>query len=448
MPMSQADLPRISKTTARRFVLGRQGLWPGRRWRGAAGVTTAMGACEAIQMDPLAATARNHDLTLFGRVLDYTPALLDQVVYAQRGFFDYGGTIFLYPMNEIPYWRVHMRRRGELGRWADYSREHADLLEAARAELLARGPLANRDLAGNARVDSYRGRKDTSVAFYALWITGETMIHHRRRFERVYDLRANIVPPGIDYEADEPAAEAHFARKALAFPGIARARPWAARLGDYLYRQFAPAEGQARLQQLVEAGQVAALHIEDSKDVWYVLAEDLPALAELEAGRIPAAWQPLETTTLDEAVPLAPLDIVSARGRAKWLFGFDYIWEVYKPVHLRRWGYYTLPILYGDRLVARMDARLERPLPANGRGKRRAEDEADTVPAGGLLRIDGFWLEDDAPAAGQARPGRLDAQGYSCSPIRMGAFYARTLSARAEQRRSFQPRGRRAEGSG
>ena len=63
---------------------------------------------------------------------------------------------------------------------------------------------------------------------------------------------------------------------------------------------------------------------------------------------MPEAWAPLETTTTEEVVFLAPLDPVSARGRAKVLFGFDYVWEVYKPEHLRKYGYYTLPVLWGD----------------------------------------------------------------------------------------------------
>jgi uncharacterized protein len=74
---------------------------------------------------------------------------------------------------------------------------------------------------------------------------------------------------------------------------------------------------------------------------------------------------------------LAPLEIASARGRAKALFDFDYVWEVYKPVELRRWGYYTLPLLWGDRLVARFDSRLDR--------------------ANHCLKILGFWVEPDVP---------------------------------------------------
>ena len=103
------------------------------------------------------------------------------------------------------------------------------------------------------------------------------------------------------------------------------------------------------------------------------MAPDAPALMTLEAGDVPAEWQPLDTTTEEEAVFLAPLDIVSARGRARVWFDFDYVWEVYKPAHQRRWGYYTLPILYGDRLVARFDPKLDRTT--------------------NTLLINGLWLE-------------------------------------------------------
>ncbi len=92
----------------------------------------------------------------------------------------------------------------------------------------------------------------------------------------------------------------------------------------------------------------------------YALGSDAEVLRDLSAGRVPQAWTPLETTTTEEVVFLAPLDPVSARGRAKVLFGFDYVWEVYKPEHQRKFGYYTLPVLWGDRLVARFDSKLDR----------------------------------------------------------------------------------------
>jgi hypothetical protein len=94
--------------------------------------------------------------------------------------------------------------------------------------------------------------------------------------------------------------------------------------------------------------------------VHYALGSDAALLHELSAGRVPQAWAPLETTTMDEVVFLAPLDQVSARGRANVLFGFDYVWEVYKPAHQRTFGYYALPILWGERLVGRFDSKLDR----------------------------------------------------------------------------------------
>ena len=120
------------------------------------------------------------------------------------------------------------------------------------------------------------------------------------------------------------------------------------------------------------------VEVEGWSEPLYALAADVPILAALEAGEISAEWQPLDTTTEEEALFLAPLDIVSARGRAKVWFDFDYVWEVYKPAHQRRWGYYTLPILYGDQLVARFDPKLDRTT--------------------ATLQINGLWLETPALA--------------------------------------------------
>ncbi len=90
----------IHLTTARRFILGRQGLWPGRRWQGLAGTEQALRITEAVQIDPLIVIARNHDLTLHSRVIDYEPGHLDWLLYTDRLFFDYGGAIFIFPIDE------------------------------------------------------------------------------------------------------------------------------------------------------------------------------------------------------------------------------------------------------------------------------------------------------------------------------------------------------------
>lgn len=369
----------ISKQTARRFILGRQGLWPGRRWVGETGLIEAIHACEAIQMDPLQVVARSHDIALYGRVRDYQPADLARVMYERREFFDYGGGLFIYPMRELSYWRTPMRERERSQRWADFAATHPALLDEMRAELRRRGPLGNRDFKGYERVTSYRGSKDTSLALYYLWLTGETMIHHRQGFERVYDLRERIAPPQFDSVAPVDEAAAYFARKSLAFHGLLEERRLSGGLSMFAERNLSRAEGAIWLARLTAEGAIATLNIEGSRLRWLALADDLPLLVALEAGQLPAAWRPLDgSTTETEVTLLAPLEIVSARGRAGWLFDFEYIWEVYKPAAARRWGYYTLPILYGDRLVARLDPRLDR--------------------SASILRILGYWREPDAIA--------------------------------------------------
>jgi uncharacterized protein YcaQ len=214
MPMSS-----ISKVIARRYILGRQGLWPGRRWAGKTGAAQALRYIECVQMDPLNVIARSHDLALWGRVVDYQPEDLSDLLYQDREFFDYGGNLRIYPMNELPYWRVTMRRKGKEARWTQFAEQNHALLQEVRAEVRARGPLGNSDFTGRSRVSSYRGRKDSALALYYLWLTGKVMIHHRADFERVYDLRERVAPASLNYSAPAKEAEAYFAQKTLAFRG-------------------------------------------------------------------------------------------------------------------------------------------------------------------------------------------------------------------------------------
>ena len=369
----------ISKQTYRRFILGQQGLWPGRRFKGLRGAGAAIRQMEALQLDPLNIAARSQDIALYGRALDYKLEHLYQAAYEQRGFFDYGGTLFMYPMEEFPFWRLHMRHRQKFGlRWESYTHPPDDLLKFILDQLRERGPLGNRDFEGNrVRAWSYRGRKETSIALFYLWLIGEVMISNRKGFDRIYDLRERVVPKEWDYSASDADAEDHFSRKTISFHGIIRESAWRKEFASYVHRDVTREEAGSRVERLIEVGIVSRARVEGSRDDHLFLKEDQFRLSELEAGRIPKDWNPLGASTEEEVTFLAPLDIVSARGRAKKIFDFEYLWEVYKPVHQRRWGYYVLPILYGDDLVARLDPKLDR--------------QTNT------LHVLGFWLEDDAP---------------------------------------------------
>ena len=177
----------IDLDTARRFILGKQGLWPGRRWRGLQGAEQALRSMEYLQLDPLQVIARSQDITLHSRVLDYAPGMWETAAYEQRKFFDWGGWLALRPMDELPHWRVVMHRERDGSpdsdsRIVNMGREHAGAIEDVRAVLHERGVVSNRDfeMATRTRTHSYRGRKDSALALYYLWEMPSTVPQRRK----------------------------------------------------------------------------------------------------------------------------------------------------------------------------------------------------------------------------------------------------------------------------
>lgn len=393
----------IDIKTARRFILGKQGLWPGRRWRGLEGTTQALHAMEYLQLDPLQIIARSHDITLHSRVLDYAPGLWEEATYAQRGFFDWGGWLALRPMDELPYWRVimHRERDGHPDcdpRTRKSAQQHAEVIEEMRAILREQETVSNRDfdMAARKRTQSYRGRKDSSLALYYLWRTGEVMIHHRENFERVYALTEAVAPAELIRESSPSDADRFLFEKEISFWGLSRLQ----RTQDAYFRGVPFGQKAAVAKALLADDVIAEVKVEGWRQTHYALRRDVELLNEVAAGRVPQDWAPLETTTTEEVAFLAPLDPVSARGRAQVLFDFDYVWEVYKPVDKRQYGYYTLPVLWGDQLVARFDSKFDK--------------TTDTFV------ILGFWLENEMLGQDEAFAEAL-ARGFARFVTFLGA---------------------------
>ena len=181
-----------------------------------------MRAMEDLQLDPLVVVARAHDLALASRVLDYAIDDWATLTYERREFFEWGGWLAVRPMEELPYFRVLMRREREQADWLEDERDHADAIEEMRGILRAGREVSNRDFAmrDRTRIDDYRGRKDSALALHYLWRVGEAMVTRRERFERVYALTEAVAPAAALREVDEAEAD-----DVLALKTMAAARP-------------------------------------------------------------------------------------------------------------------------------------------------------------------------------------------------------------------------------
>ena len=395
-------MPSYSVETARRFVLGRQGLWPGRRWEGRRGVKQALQYIDSVQVDSLDVVGHSHDLALWGRIVGYKVEDLQDALYRKRTLFEWGGNLRIRPIEELPYLRVVMQRKVAEERWHQFARTKAGLLARVTRELENRGPLGNRDFKGpeEVRIQSYRAGKEAGLAMYYLWLKGDLMIASRRRGEKVFDLTTHLFPQA---ETEVPLAEAeeHILLQTLGNLGLATGSEWLAHAHTALGRTVPRGEWISWTHRLHEEGVIQEIEVDGWRGRRWVLTEGASDLETLRSSDVPSAWRPRSTTTEEEVVFLAPLETATARGRASHLFDFEYIWEVYKPASARRWGYYTLPILFGDRLRARIEMRYDRPR--------------------GSLRVLGFWPEE---ASVRRDPTFVAALGRAL--VRLADFHGAT----------------------
>jgi uncharacterized protein YcaQ len=371
-------VPEDPLATARRFVLGRQGLWPGRRWKGPGGTLEAVRYAGSVQVDPLDVVGHSQDLVLWGRVAGYRAEHLGHALYRDRTLVEWGGNVQIRPVDELPYLRLIMRRTVEEDRWRKFARAHAAVVRSVLREVERRGPLGSREFSPTegGRVQNYRARTQTGLTIYYLWLKGDLLLASRRRGEKVYDLATRLFPrAGSELPVEE--VEEHLVLGTLRDLGLATASEWLAFAHTRLRRSTLRDDWTALTRRWRGEGKFLETEVAGWKGRQCYVADAEPDLDALRAGRLPNSWKAKGPTTEEEAVFLAPLERVSASGRAKRLFDFEYLWEVYKPAPARRWGYYTLPVLYENQLTARIELRMDRELRT--------------------LRVLGFWPE--APSA-------------------------------------------------
>ena len=346
---------RIGADHARRFLVTRHLLAPPRSLPAEpASVLAAVERLGSLQFDPLEVPgARNHDLVLHARVAGYQRDWCEHWLYGpdRRLIELYNKSLNLLPMHELPHHRITWQRTTP-GVDNGILREQADVAEAILRRLKADGPLSTAAFSEHAHaVDWWWAPTRASRAVMeALFVSGRIGIARREGNRRYYDLMERLVPAEL-LKLKESEEDAMTHRLLSRYRATGMTAPSGAQI-EVMYSAGSTPERRRRTERLVEEGALLPVEVEGLKGLRYVIADEEPIL---DATAEPASLPPPAISFL------APLDpLVWDRRMLRDLWGFDYLWEVYVPEKKRRWGYYVLPMLYGDRFVGRIEPRLDR----------------------------------------------------------------------------------------
>ena len=372
----------ISRATARRYLAHHHFLAPPRSLPpGADGILAVFDRLGSIQFDPIDVAGRNHDLVLLSRVPGYRRDQADALLYETRALYEtYNKGLSLVPTAELPWYRVtwdRVRRQHEGGTFD----EHAQLVEELLARIRDGGPMSSIDVEPRAAIEWYwRPTNQVRAILEALGEAGILGLARRDGNRRVYDLVERLFPAEI-LEQRVPVRDQfrhkllsrYRAHGLLGMTGSAElwmsSVPWA----ETGHEDGLPPKSAGRrvlVAELLDRGDLVPVAVEGVRGLRYVPATEIARLdaAEHEVRRSAPVAAP-------GVAFLAALDPLAwDRDLLRSLYDFDYLWEVYVPAAKRRWGYYVLPIHFGDRLVGRIEPRIER--------------KTDT------LRIAGLWWED------------------------------------------------------
>lgn len=369
---------------ARRTLLHQQGLLDRRKRASPRAVFDLIERLGFVQIDSINVIERAHHLTLSGRLDGYRPAMLSKLLEESRLLFEHWThDASAIPTNKFPHWRHRFERyRKRLGAHAWWMQrlgeEPERLLEAVRRRIADEGPLLSKDFDGE-RIgpSTWWGWKREKAALEHLWRTGELAIAKRIHFQKVYDLTERIYPRHARLPPSDETAHVEWAftsaLERLGFASPAELAAFWAAVDLSSARRWC--EEKAKLGEIVP---VLVEPIDGTK----------PKLAYAATGwKKRAARLP---DTEEEVRLLSPFDpVLRDRQRTERLFGFDYRFEAFVPKPKRRYGYYVMPLLQGDRLIGRVDPALDR--------------------AKGLLEIRRVWWEPGVRAT-KRRVALLEAE--------------------------------------
>ncbi len=301
----------------------------------------------SIQFDPIGVAGRNHDIVLHARVADYEPAWCDELYERREIFETTNKALSFIPASEFPWYRVNGGRKGP-NFHARALIDNAAVAERVLARIRAEGPLSSADFERESgATKNWFGMPENAVrsVLEAYTVAGEIGLARREGSLRYYDLLERLLP--ADVLAHEVPKREQLRHKLLS-RYRAHGLLGAGGAGGTFARIANPDVRKALHAELVETGALVPVEVEGVRSKRFVPSEELVLLeAPRQRSASVAFIAPFDSLLWDTALLAS-------------LFGFDYVWEGFFSPAKRRWGYYVLPIIFGDRFVGRFEPRIER----------------------------------------------------------------------------------------
>ena len=350
----------LTRGQAARFILRKQGLLGRYRFEGKEGALAYVRQAGCIQYDPVDVCGRNAELTLHARVKGFAKETLADLLYRDRLLVDYSDKeLSIWPREDWPYFSAYRERSKAHG--ASFA-GIPELEAQAVAYIREHGPVSSDTLpiggtvywhssmhwSGNWHSQSPAARS----VLEQLYTDGVLLIHHKSGSRKFYDLADRYFPKEL-LDAPNPCPdEASFlqwrVRRRIGAVGLL----WNRRSDAWLGLRMSNDQRAQAFEALEKAGSVTPVQVEGIRFPLYLRSEDLPLLEDILAGAAD------EKPRLEFLAPLDPM--LWDRKLLEALWDYAYSWEIYTPAEKRKYGYYVLPMLHGDRFVGRIEAVAER----------------------------------------------------------------------------------------
>lgn len=350
----------ITREQARRLILLRQGLLGKYRFAGKDGAYRYVRQAGCIQYDPVDVCGKNAELTLLSRVKGFTKKTLADLLYKDRLLVDYADKeLAIWAREDWPYFAPYRERSRAHGKQFEGLEE---LEEQAVAYIRAHGPVSSDELpiageifwhssmhwSGNWDRKSQAARS----VLEQLYTDGTLLIHHKSGSRKYYDLAENHLDRDL-LEAQNPCPDrASCIQWRLARRIGAIGLLWNRRSDAYLGIDMTTGEREEAFSDMEEAGRIIRVQVEGVRFPLFLLGEDLPLLEQVLADCVD------RKPRMEFLAPLDPM--LWDRKLIEAVWDYQYSWEIYTPREKRRYGYYVLPILYGEKLIGRIEAVAER----------------------------------------------------------------------------------------